>query len=97
MPRLIVTEGARLGLIRCRNFLAARNAEAAERAGQAIAAKLRLLEYNPAIGRPVDAGQGLREIVIGFGDSGYVGLYRHDEQQDAVVLLAFRHQREAGY
>jgi plasmid stabilization system protein ParE len=37
----------------------------------------------------------LREWVIDFGDSGYVARYRLDP--DEVVILAARHQREAGY
>nr|WP_269147108.1 hypothetical protein [Sphingomonas melonis] len=36
-------------------------------------------------------------MVIGFGSSGYVALYRHDLADDAVYVLALRHQREAGY
>jgi hypothetical protein len=39
----------------------------------------------------------LRELVIAFGDSGYVALYRHEPTADAVYVLAFRHQKEAGY
>jgi hypothetical protein len=39
----------------------------------------------------------LRELVIGFGDSGLVALYHHDPAADAVYVLAFRHQKEAGY
>ena len=39
----------------------------------------------------------LRELVIPFGDSGYVALYRHEAADNAVYILAFRHQREAGY
>lgn len=39
----------------------------------------------------------LRELVIAFGDSGYVALYRHEPAVDAVYILAFRHQKEAGY
>jgi hypothetical protein len=35
--------------------------------------------------------------MIGFGDSGYVALYRHDRIVDTVFVLAFRHQKEAGY
>jgi hypothetical protein len=35
--------------------------------------------------------------VIEIGDSGYVLLYRHEEADDAVYLLALRHQKEAGY
>ena len=34
-------------------------------------------------------------MLIDFGDSGYVALYRHTGGQ--VSVLALRHQREAGY
>jgi plasmid stabilization system protein ParE len=36
-----------------------------------------------------------RELIIGFGHYGYVALYRLDG--DAVVVVAIRHQLEAGY
>lgn len=36
-----------------------------------------------------------REWPIDFGDNGYVVLYRYDGQ--TAVILAVRHQREAGY
>ena len=39
----------------------------------------------------------LRELVIAFGDSGYVALYRYVATEEAVYVLAFRHQKEAGY
>lgn len=39
----------------------------------------------------------LRELVIAFGDSGYVALYRYVPADSAVYVLAFRHQKEAGY
>jgi hypothetical protein len=39
----------------------------------------------------------LRELVIPFGGSGYVALYRHEPADDAVYVLAFRHQKEAGF
>lgn len=39
----------------------------------------------------------LRELVVGFGDSGYVALYRYEETVDTLYILAFRHQKEAGY
>lgn len=97
MPRLIITEGAALGLARCRSFLIDKNPQAAERAGRLIATQLLQLEGTPAIGRPFDMEPRLRELVIRFGASGYVALYRHAPEEDAVYLLAFRHQREAGY
>ena len=97
MPRLIVTEGASVGLRRCRTFLAEKSPESAARAGRAIAQRLRLLEDEPGIGRPFDQDAEMRELIIPFGAAGYVALYRHDSAADAVYLLAFRHQREAGY
>ncbi|MDR0577210.1 MAG: type II toxin-antitoxin system RelE/ParE family toxin [Candidatus Accumulibacter sp.] len=68
-----------------------------KRAGQAIEQQFRLLETAPDIGRPFPEMPELRELVIAFGDSGYVALYRHEATDDAVYVLAFRHQREAGY
>ena len=97
MPRLIVTQGAARGLERCRRFLGEKNPLAAQRAGETIRRHLLLLESNPEIGRPVPDEFPLRELVITFGASGYVALYRFEPAEDAVYLLAFRHQREAGY
>ena len=97
MPRVIVTEGAAEGLERCRRFLVGKAPEAARKAGQAIVRQLHLLETTPAVGRPYSEAPELRELVIAFGDSGYVALYRYEPADDAVYVLAFRHQKEAGY
>ncbi len=85
------------GLERCRQFLAVRSPEAARRAGQAIERQFLLLETAPDIGRPFPDLPELRELMISFGDSGYVALYRHEPVRDAVYVLAFRPQKEAGY
>ncbi|WP_293766955.1 type II toxin-antitoxin system RelE/ParE family toxin [uncultured Aquitalea sp.] len=97
MPQVIVTEGAAEGLERCRKFLATKAQDAARRAAQAIERQFLLLEAAPDIGRPLPDMPELRELVIAFGDSGYVALYRHEPAADAVYVLAFRHQKEAGY
>ncbi len=97
MPRLIITEGAALGLERCRTFLADKSPLAPERAGRAIASCLRLLQTTPAMGRPFDGDDHLRELPIPFGESGYIALYRFKPEAYAVYVLVFRHQREAGY
>ena len=97
MPRVIITEGAALGLERCRIFLMGRNPRAAKRAAQAIARKLAVLESNPDIGRPLEELPELRELIIAFGDSGYVALYNYEQKLNTVFVLAFRHQKEAGY
>ncbi len=97
MPQVIVTQGAAEGLERCRRFLAVKAPEAARRAGQAIEQQFLLLESAPDIGRPLPEMPELRELVITFGDSGYVALYLHESAEDVVYVLAFRHQKEAGY
>ena len=96
MPRVIITEGAALGLERCRRFLAEKNSQATMRAGQAIEHQFALLETEPEIGRPFDDLPELRELIIPFGDSGYVAIYHHEVKSDSVYVLAFRHQKEAG-
>lgn len=58
---------------------------------------MRLLESLPEIGRPVVDEPHLRELLIAFGDSGYAALYRYEAPDDAIYILAFRHQKEAGY
>lgn len=54
-----------------------------------------VLAHSPRIGRP--CGDGLRELVIGTGASGFVALYQHLDTLDVVLVLAVRSQREAGY
>ncbi|WP_458334878.1 type II toxin-antitoxin system RelE/ParE family toxin [Pseudomonas protegens] len=97
MPRLILTEGAAQGLLRCRQFLVEKGPLIAQRAAQVIERQIARLEEDPEIGRPFPELPELRELIIEFGDSGYVALYRHELADDAVYLLAFRHQKEAGY
>jgi hypothetical protein len=38
-----------------------------------------------------------RELVIPYGATGYIALYRFDIQRDQVRALALRQQREIGY
>lgn len=54
-----------------------------------------VLARHPQIGRPAE--HGLYELVISRGKTGYVALYRYDERADRTLVLALRHQREAGY
>jgi len=97
VPQVTVTEGAAQGLERYRWFLVEKNPQAAMRAGQAIKHQFTLLETEPDIGRPFDDAPELRELIIPFGDSGYVALYHFDVKTTSVYILAFRHQKEAGY
>ena len=55
------------------------------------------LTHAPTIGRPVEDQEGLREMGIDFGASGFLALYRFEPALDAVTILAVKHQREDDY
>ena len=96
MPRVIWTPAALGDVERLHDFLKDKNPLAARRAVRAIREGLNLLADQPQVGRPVENMEPeFREWLISFGDSGYVALY-HFNGEDAVIL-AVRHQREAGY
>lgn len=97
MSRVIITEGASKGLERCRFFLAEKNPQASQRAAKAIEASLIALSNEPEMGRPLEDIPEFRELIIPFGDSGYVALYRFNKKTDTIHVLAFRHQKEVGY
>ena len=97
MPRIIITANAAEGIAHCGQFLHSRNPQAAKRAGEIIEANISLLATMPEAGRPVPGRPRWRELVIPFGSSGYIAVYRHEPAVDAVYLLAFRHQKEAGF
>jgi plasmid stabilization system protein ParE len=97
VPQIIITQGAVKGLKRCRTFLAEKNPQAAIRAAQAIKHSFTLLQAEPEIGRPLDELPELRELIIPFGESGYIALYRYEVKTNVLYILAFRHQKEAGY
>ena len=96
MPQLIWTPQALQGVQRCHRFLAPKNPDAASRAVRAIREGMQIVAAHPGVGRPPDKmDPEFREWLIPFGDSGYVVLYRVNG--DLAVVLAVRHQREAGY
>lgn len=93
---MIFAPAAIRDLERLREFLRPKNPAAAERATKAIIQGVQALGELPHIGRPVDEmPEAFRDWLIDFGDSGYIARYRHDG--DTVVVLAIRHQKEAGW
>jgi len=78
-------------------LLETKDAEAAVRASAVIDEKIGRLRLFPSSGRPFARDRRLREMVIDFGDAGYVALYRYEPDQNVVFIPAFRHQRELGY
>jgi plasmid stabilization system protein ParE len=96
MPRLIWAPQALQDVQRLYRFLAPRNHDAATRAVSAIRRGVQVLSLQPRLGRPVEGmDEAFRDWVIDFGDNGYVVRYRLDPRH--VIVLAVRHQREAGF
>ena len=96
MPRLIWSPLALRDVQRLYRFLVPKSPAAAQRAVKAMRQGVSVLEQQPGLGRPIeDMPSEFREWIIDFGDSGYVVRYRLTEE--TVVVLAVRHQREAGF
>ena len=95
MAQVVYSDNALANLERAFEFLAQDDPAAAVRAAAAIREAVDMLSRHPLIGRAVE--QGLRELVISFGKTGYVALYRFLPQSDEIRVLAFRHQRELDY
>lgn len=95
MPQVRFSPAALRDLERLREFLRPKNPAASQRAAVAIIQAVKVLGQHPQVGRPAkDMDPEYRELLIDFGDSGYVALYRY--AGDAVVVLSLRHQKEAG-
>ncbi|NHZ63405.1 type II toxin-antitoxin system RelE/ParE family toxin [Massilia genomosp. 1] len=95
MSRLIWSPRALRDMQRVYRFLASKNPDAAKRAVRAIRQGVKVLGHQPHVGRPAqDMVEAYREWEIDFGDSGYV--VRYQLRPDSVVILALRHQKEAG-
>ncbi len=93
MPQVIFAPAALRDLERLRAFLRPKNPLAAQRAGATIKKVIQGLAEYPQMGRPMeDMELAYRELLIGFGESGYVAVYRYSEQ--TITTTAVRHQRE---
>ena len=95
MAQVVYSDNALANLERAFEFLAQDDPAAAVRTAAAIREAVDMLSRHPLIGRMVE--QGLRELVISFGKTGYVALYRFLPQRGEIRVLAFRHQRELDY
>jgi plasmid stabilization system protein ParE len=96
MPQVRFAPAALRDLQRLREFLRLKNPVSAKRAATAIIKSIELLGQHPQIGRPAEEMDIMyRELPIHFGDTGYIALYRYDN--DTVTVLSLLHQKEAGY
>lgn len=76
-------------------FLRKDNPGAAVAAAQVIRSAVDSLGTHPLLGRRIHGD--IRELVISYGATGYIALYRFLVPQDEIRILAIRHQREIGF
>ena len=95
MAEVVYSRHAFADLERLADFLIKDAPQAAVTAIDVIRDGIDILERHPFVGRPCE--EGLRELLISYGKSGYVALYSYEQSQDVVLVLAIRHQQEAGY
>ncbi|MHB8744464.1 MAG: type II toxin-antitoxin system RelE/ParE family toxin [Sulfuricaulis sp.] len=95
MAQVVYSENALANLERAFDFLAENDPHAALVAASAIREAVDTLSNHPMIGRII--ASDLRELVISYGKTGYIALYRFLPVQNQVRILAIRHQRELDY
>ena len=95
MAQVVYAENALTNLERAFEFLFEHDPSAARNAAAAISEAVEMLARHPLIGRVVEGE--LRELVISFGRTGYIALYRFLPIADEVRILAIRHQRKLDY
>ena len=95
MAQIVYSQNALTNLERVFDFLAEHELQAALDAARSMVEAINTLSNHPLIGRTV-VGE-LRELVISYGKTGYIALYRFLPVQDQVRILAIRHQRELDY
>lgn len=95
VARIVYSANALANLERAFEFLRRDDPDIAGAAATAITTAVETLAQHPLIGRAV-RGE-LRELVVSFGRTGYLALYRFLPLRDEVRILAIRHQRELDY
>ena len=97
--RVRVTRASRADLLRLLRFFAEGDPSSARRAAKALVAAFRSLAHLPFASRIAVAARPdatLRELIVPFGGTGYVLLFRVTDAR-TVSVLAVRHQREEDY
>ena len=95
MATVVYSVRALSHLERAFQFPASENPDAAIATAGAIRSAVENLAMHPLLGRRVHGD--IRELVISYGQTGHIGLYRFVVPRDEVRVLAIRHQREIGF
>jgi plasmid stabilization system protein ParE len=92
---IVYSSGSLDHLERAFELLREENPETALAAADAICSAAGNLGAHPLLGRRVHGD--IRELVISYGSTGYIALYRFLVAQDEIRILTIRHQREIGF
>jgi plasmid stabilization system protein ParE len=95
MARVQIATRALADLERLFDFLADHNPKLARERMLSVRRAFDLLSDHPLLGRQAEDGR--RELILSRGKFGYVAKYRWVSSEDVVLILAVRHQLEAGY
>jgi plasmid stabilization system protein ParE len=95
MAQVVYSARSLVHIERTFQFLRDKNPAAAMNAVTAIQSAVDNLKAHPLIGRRIEGE--IRELIISYGQTGYIALYRFLVSQDEVRILAIRHQREIGF
>ena len=95
MARVQITTRALADLERLFDFFADYNPKLARERMLSVRRAFDLLSDHPLLGRQAEDGR--RELILSRGRFGYVAKYRWIPAEDVVLILAVRHQLEAGY
>lgn len=95
MARVEVSNRALHDLERLFDFAAEADPGRALAQLSSVRSAFEILADHPLLGRVVEDGR--RELVLSRGQYGYIAKYRWLPAEDVVLILAVRHQREAGY
>jgi plasmid stabilization system protein ParE len=95
VARIEVTERALRDLERLFDFIAEEDPVRARKQLLSVRRAFELLADHPLLGR--EAEEGRRELILSRGRYGYIAKYRWLAAEDVILILAIRHQREAGY
>jgi len=95
VAQVVYAQNALANLERAFAYLAEHDPAAAVDAAVAIRNAAEILSDHPLIGRRVEGE--IRELIISYGKTGYIALYRYLPEQGLVRILALRHQRELDF
>jgi plasmid stabilization system protein ParE len=95
MAHVQITTRALADLERLFDFLADHDPKLARERMLSVRRAFEVLADHPLLGRQAEDGR--RELILSRGKFGYVAKYRWVPADDVVLILAVRHQREAGY